>query len=207
MPATLSALYPAKVIGMFVATMAIAIAGLRDYHPFPRFGPANVTTTLRALLVAMVVGFIGESASSHFAEETILIASIAAALDGVDGWLARRTAMASAFGARFDVEIDALLIQALAVLAWQHDKAGVWVLASGLLRYAFVGIGRLLPWMRRPLVPTFRGRAICVLQIAILIVALIPAVIRPASSVAAAAGLVVLCYSFGVDTLWLWRHR
>jgi phosphatidylglycerophosphate synthase len=206
-PATLSALYPAKVIGMFVATMAIAIAGLRDYHPFPRFGPANVTTTLRALLVAMVVGFIGEPASPHFAEATILIASIAAALDGVDGWLARRTAMASAFGARFDMEIDALLIQALAVLVWQHDKAGAWVLASGLLRYAFVGIGRLLPWMRRPLTPTVRGRAICVVQISMLIVALIPAVLPPASSVVAAAGLVVLCYSFGVDTLWLWRHK
>ena len=39
--------------------------------------------------------------------------------------------MASAFGARFDMEIDALLILVLAILAWQHDKAGAWVLAVG----------------------------------------------------------------------------
>ena len=62
-------------------------------------------------------------------------------LDGVDGWLARRHRIASAFGARFDMEIDALLILALSVLAWRHEKAGAWVVASGLLRYAFVAAG------------------------------------------------------------------
>ena len=39
--------------------------------------------------------------------------------------------MASAFGARFDMETDALLLLVLAALAWQFDKAGAWVLASG----------------------------------------------------------------------------
>lgn len=207
MPATLSALYPAKVLGAFAAIMAVAVAGLRDYHPFPRFGPANVATTVRALLVSTVIGLIGEAATAGIAAVAIAIASIAAVLDGVDGWLARRTAMASPFGARFDMEIDALLIQALAILAWQHGKAGAWVLASGLLRYAFVGVGRLLPWMRRPLAPTMRGRIICVVQIVALIVAMLPAIQPPAGGAIAAAGLLVLGYSFGTDTLWLWRHR
>ena len=44
------------------------------------------------------------------------------ALDGVDGWLARRSGIASAFGARFDMEIDALLILVLAVLAWRSAR-------------------------------------------------------------------------------------
>ena len=52
--------------------------------------------------------------------------------------------MTSAFGARFDMEVDALLIQVLAVLAWQWDKAGPWVLMSGLLRYVFVAAGWVL---------------------------------------------------------------
>ena len=45
------------------------------------------------------------------------------ALDGVDGWLARRRGMSSAFGARFDMEIDALLVQVLAILVWRYGKA------------------------------------------------------------------------------------
>ena len=192
---------------MFAAIMAIAIAGLREHHPFPRFGPANVTTTVRALLVAIVAGFIGENGTPAIATATVGLASAAAALDGVDGWLARRTAMASTFGARFDMEIDALLIQVLAILVWQHGKAGAWVLASGLLRYVFVAACRLLPWMRRPLAPTMRGRAICVAQIMLLIGAMLPAVGAPSSGRIAAVGLAVLGYSFFVDTLWLWRRR
>lgn len=199
--------YPAKVIGVFLAIMLVAIAGLRDYHPFPRFGPANVTTTVRALLVAIVAGFIGEALSRSYATAAVAFASVATLLDGVDGWLARRTDMASAFGARFDMEIDALLIQALAVLAWQYGKAGAWVLASGLIRYAFVGAGWIWPWMRGPLTPTLRGRLICVVQLVALIAALLPSVAPPASGWLAAAGLIVLGYSFFVDTLRLWRQR
>jgi phosphatidylglycerophosphate synthase len=203
----LTPLYPAKVIGMFTAIMIIAIAGLREHHPFPRFGAANVTTTIRALLVAAVAGFIGEAYVRAFAVTAASLAAAATALDGLDGWLARRTEMASTFGARFDMEIDALLIQTLAILAWQYGKAGAWVLASGLMRYVFVGAGWLWPWLRGPLTPTLRGRVICVVQLIALILAVIPAVMAPASAWIAASGLGVLCYSFFVDTLRLWQQR
>ena len=49
-----------------------------------------------------------------------------------------RSNEASSFGARFDMETDALLILVLAALVWQHGKAGPWILAAGLMRYAFV---------------------------------------------------------------------
>ena len=39
-----------------------------------------------------------------------MLASVALILDGVDGKVARRTRNASAFGARFDMEVDAFLI-------------------------------------------------------------------------------------------------
>ncbi len=129
------------------------------------------------------------------------------ALDGVDGWLARRTHMMSAFGARFDMEIDALLIQVLAILAWWHGKAGAWVLLSGLLRYLFVAAGWVWPWMKRTLFPSVRRKVICIVQIAGLIITMLPAVTRPASDGAAATALAILGYSFLVDTAWLWRHR
>ena len=199
--------YPAKVIGLFVATMAVAIAGLRRHHPFPRFGPANLVTTVRALLAAIVAGFIGEAANPRLAGGAAAIAALATALDGVDGWLARRTGLSSAFGARFDMEVDALLIQILALLAWEQGKAGAWVVASGLLRYAFLAGGRIWPWLRRPLGPTLRARAICVLELIALIVTLLPSVHPPASAGIAASGLTALSCSFFVDTLRLWRQR
>jgi phosphatidylglycerophosphate synthase len=203
----LSTLYPAKVIGMFVAIMMIAIAGLREHHPFPRFGAANMTTTIRALLVAALAGLIGEANGHAFATTAAALATIATMLDGVDGWLARRADMASAFGARFDMEIDALLIQTLAILVWQHGKAGAWVLASGLIRYVFVAAGRVWPWLRGSLAPTLRGRAICVVQLTALIAAILPRVQPPSSAWIAGTGLAVLCYSFFVDTLRLWQQR
>jgi hypothetical protein len=75
-----------------------------------------------------------------------------------------------------------------------------------LLRYVFVAAGWGWPWMRRPLTPTLRGRLICIVQIGALIVAILQPIEPPASGLVAALGLVALCYSFPLDTLWLWRH-
>ncbi|MEZ5583441.1 MAG: CDP-alcohol phosphatidyltransferase family protein [Candidatus Competibacteraceae bacterium] len=71
----------------------------------------------------------------------ILIAISVVLLDGVDGWLARRSNTVSDFGARFDMETDALLIAVLALLVWRLDKVGVWILLAGALRYLFVAAG------------------------------------------------------------------
>ena len=200
-------MFPAKVLIVYAAIMAVALSRLRAGHPFPSFGAANATTTIRAALTAIVWGCVGEAHSPFVAAGAVSAATAATLLDGVDGWLARRTRMASPFGARFDMEVDALLILALAILAWRHGKAGVWVLASGLLRYAFVAAGRIWRWLDRPLTATLRGRAICVVQIVALLIAMLPAVPPVASTPVAAAGAAALVYSFGVDTVWLWRHR
>jgi phosphatidylglycerophosphate synthase len=130
-----------------------------------------------------------------------------AALDGVDGRMARRTGMASAFGARFDVETDALLIMVLSVLVWQYGKAGAWVLVCGLMRYAFVASGWLLPWMAGSLTPTLRGRIVAVGQIVGLGVALAPLVTPPASTLVAAVTAASLTWSFALDVRRLWRQR
>ena len=72
------------------------------------------------------------------------------ALDGLDGRAARGQGLASAFGARFDMEVDALVILALAAIAAGLGKAGPWVLALGLVRYGFVVAGWLAPMARAP---------------------------------------------------------
>lgn len=197
--------YPLKAAVLFAAVVGLSIGFLQQHHPFARFGAANQITTLRAIVVALVAALVGEPRVPAVAAAAVAASVAATLLDGVDGWLARRQGIASPFGARFDMEIDALLVLALSVLAWHFGKAGAWVVASGLLRYAFIVAGTAAAWMRAPLPPSRRRQTICVVQIAALTVALLPAVAPPLSARLAAAALAVLLYSFLSDTLWLWR--
>ena len=80
-------------------------------------GPADVVTLARASLVggvtALVVDRVGSGAIP--VATLVLLSSVALALDGVDGWVARRTRTVSALGARFDMEVDAFLVLVLSV--------------------------------------------------------------------------------------------
>jgi phosphatidylglycerophosphate synthase len=136
----------------------------------------------------------------------VALAIVAVALDGVDGKLARSRNETSDFGARFDMETDALLILVLAALVWQLDKAGAWILLAGLLRYVFVAASYALPWFARPLPPSRRRQTVCVLQIVSLIGALAPLVRPPWSASLALLGLLLLAWSFAVDVAWLARR-
>lgn len=200
-----SALYVVKAVVLFAAIAAVVVASVRDGHPYATFGPANTVTLARAACVTLIAALVGERASAMSAVVIIVVASGITALDGLDGRLARHTTMASAFGARFDMETDALLILALSILTWQHGKAGAWIVLSGLMRYLFIVAGWTWPCMRQPLPPSFRRKAVCVAQIVALLVALLPSVAPPASTAVAATSLALLAWSFGVDTLWLWR--
>ena len=178
---------------------------LPDHLPHTRLGPANLVTLGRLGLTALLGGLLGESQPA-IAWLALGIAALALVLDGVDGWLARRGGWTSAFGARFDMETDALLIMLMAVLTWQLDKAGAWVLLSGAMRYMFVAAGLVLPRLRAALPPSRRRKTICVLQVVSLWLALAPFVPPPWSGGLAAVGLVLLCYSFLVDLVWLSRQ-
>jgi phosphatidylglycerophosphate synthase len=202
----LSPLYPVKVTALAVVIALVAIPGFKRRHPFARFGPANTVTALRALLVSVAAGLIGERFSNEVAFVAAGAGVLVTVLDGADGWLARRTSLVSDFGARFDMEVDALLILVLSVLAWQFGKAGAWVLASGLLRYAFVVAGWIWRWLRAPLPPSRRGKIVCVVQIAALVVAMTPVVPWPTSAAIAGAALATLSWSFLVDVMRLWRR-
>jgi phosphatidylglycerophosphate synthase len=204
----LGAAFPLKAAIGFALVATIAVGRInRANHPFADVGPANHVTTARAVFVALIAGGIGESSEPAVEAAAAAAAIAVTVMDGVDGWLARRTAMSSAFGARFDMEVDALLILVLSVLAWQYGKAGSWVMLSGLLRYVFVLAGWVWPWMDRPLEPSRRRQAVCVVQVGALIAAIEPFVPVPISTAIAALGLAVLAGSFFVDTRWLVLHR
>jgi phosphatidylglycerophosphate synthase len=202
---SVGALYPFKALAVFAVVAVTAVGLVRGRHPFPRFGPANHTTTLRAALVALVAGLIADPADSRAAASAVVATLLIEALDGLDGWLARRTGMSSEFGARYDMEVDSLLGVVLAGLAWQYEKAGPWILLAGLLRYLFVAAGWLLPFLRQPLPPSRRRQVICVFQIIGLATVIAPVVAPPLSSLLAAVVLVVLSYSFAIDVAWLSR--
>jgi phosphatidylglycerophosphate synthase len=177
----------------------------RQHHPYPRFGAANVVTLVRALLTGFLLWIAVMPPSTALAWTAGWTAGLIAALDGIDGLLARRAGMVSAFGARFDMETDAALLVVLSILAWRYDKAGAWVLLIGLMRYLFVAAGYLLPWMSAPLTPTRRGRVVAVVQMVTLAVILV--VPRPLAITAAATALALLVWSFAVDVGRLWRAR
>ncbi len=149
-----------------------------------RFGLANSVTLVRAGGAAVFAGLVAapELVAGTAAWLAAGAAALLLALDGVDGWAARRQGLASAFGARFDMETDALTILALSALALALGKAGPWVLALGLMRYAFVAAGLLWPRLAAPLPPSFRRKAVCVLQIGVLAALVAPVVVPPAST-------------------------
>ena len=93
---------------------ALARALWRD--PAARLGPADWVTLTRATLAVGVAALAADSFERDVAVATLVaLASLALALDFVDGQVARRTGTASALGARLDGEVDAFLILALSV--------------------------------------------------------------------------------------------
>jgi len=205
-PLGASILFVALTLAAYLLGAAVLLASVSRRPASKSFGLANQVTLTRATLVALLFGLAGETGTPAEAWLAVGTALLAIALDGVDGWLARRHGLTSTFGARFDMETDALLILALSLLVWQFDKAGYWVLLAGLLRYLFVGAGRLFAWLRRPLPPSRRRQTVCVLQTLILILCLLPLVSAPWSQVVAALGILLLAGSFAVDVIWLARR-
>lgn len=183
-------------------------------HPHPRFGPANRVTLGRLGMAALLAALVGEAlprpplaSMPAAAWWLVVIATATALLDAVDGALARRSGLASAFGARFDMETDAAFTLVLCALVLQAGQAGPWVLASGLMRYAFVAAARPWPWLAGALPPSRRRQTVCVVQIAALIVCLGPIVPPPLAAGLAALSLALLTLSFAIDVRTLARQR
>lgn len=195
-----------SAVALFGVIAAFVLTRIGDSHPFPTFGAANWVTLFRAILACLLVVFLSAEALA-FSIGAFMIAAVALLLDGVDGWLARRFATSSRFGARFDMEIDALLIFMLSCAAFIGQKAGAWVLALGLMRYVFVGASVVWPWLGAELPPSFRRKAICVVQVATLAILLLPAIVPPVSTTIAAAALAMLVASFASDIRWLAERR
>ena len=171
-----------------------------------RFGPANTATATRSTLVGLITALVATSLTAPVSVPLLIgLAVPALALDAVDGWLARRTRTATALGARFDMEVDAFLILALSVYVSQ--ALGLWVLAIGLMRYAYVVAGWALPWLRTTVPPRY-WRKVVAASAGIALTATasgwFPVWIEWFVTLTA---LALLIESFGRDVVWQFRTR
>lgn len=170
-------------------------------------GWANRVTLGRAVLVALVAGALANDAFIHAIWLWLGVAVIALLLDGVDGWIARRTRSHSPFGARFDMELDALLIMLLCIGLIVEEGLGLWILLIGGMRYLFVAASLPFPWLNAPLKESYRRKAVCVWQVVAMLLALTPLTSPFLASLLAFSALITLAYSFGTDVVWLYQHR
>ncbi|MFC6795861.1 CDP-alcohol phosphatidyltransferase family protein [Halobaculum halobium] len=157
-------------------------------------GVANAVTLGRGLLYAGVAGFVltGPLAGA-WAWAPALLYGIGAAMDAVDGALARRFGRPTVLGAKLDMGIDTLgfLVAPLVGVAW--GRLPVWYLTLSAARYLFK-LGR---WRRhRRGLPVFDlpdsrvRRPLAGVQMAFIAVALAP--VLPPFVVAVLAGVVVV---------------
>jgi phosphatidylglycerophosphate synthase len=165
-------------------------------------GPADRVTLARAALVGGVTALVAGGAAPGVALTGL--ATVALILDAVDGRVARSTGTSSALGARFDMEVDAFLI--LVLSARLATSLGAWVLAIGAMRYVFVAAAWAMPWLRAALPPSFARKTVAAFQGIALLAAcsdLLPFAVAYGTTALALASLV---WSFGRDTVWLWRN-
>ena len=188
---------------LFALITGLGIRGLLVSYPYDMLGLCNGVTLIRAALVALLTGAIFAPDVERWL--VFSIASTAFALDGLDGWFARRYGLVSAFGARFDMESDALLGAVLALILLSGGLVGPEVLVLGFMRYGFVALSLFVPKLRGELPESLRRKTICVIQIATLILLVCPltpaALIYPLTVGVAA----MLSWSFAIDTFRLLR--
>lgn len=112
------------------AGVTVALSGGMNRAGVPRAGTGRPGDADRAVLVGGVAALVGDAFARPPVVGTLVALTIVAlVLDGGDGRVARRTGTTSALGARFDMEVDALLVLVLSLHVARD--LGPWVLAIG----------------------------------------------------------------------------
>jgi phosphatidylglycerophosphate synthase len=174
-----------------------AVAPVQD----PSLGPANLITLARSLLIGGVVALVVTGLPDGWTDSqralAVVLAAVAVVLDGVDGQVARRTRTSSAFGARFDVEIDSVL--ALVVALWLAWTLSPLALVIGFARYLYLAAARIWHWLNLPLPPRLSRKVIGLSGSIALIFAMARLVPDPAAIAILAVATVAVVHSFGRD--------
>lgn len=196
------------IVGLVCAcVLAVSAARRAGVDQVVTLGPADLVTMTRAVLACGVAALVAESlvTSTEVGGALVPLAVVALALDFVDGRVARRTRTASAYGARLDGEADAFLILVLSIHV--AHTAGSWVLAMGMVRYAYAVATWVLPWMQQPLPPRYWRKVVAAFVGTVLVVAASGYAPDPVTYAVLVAAALLLAESFGWDVVWLWRRR
>jgi len=103
----------------------------RRWTPAGRFGPGNAVSLVRLSGMFVLPWLVPW--------QIVCCGLVLLAMDGVDGWIARRTGLAGEFGEFIDKESDAFFTLMLCLLLYRLPEGfGPWILLPGLLRYLFV---------------------------------------------------------------------
>ena len=124
----------ALVVAALVTFAVLVVICRSGFTPSGRFGLGNAVTTLRFAL-ASAIGLVPDTVPTWALGLTVLAIF---ALDGIDGWLAKRAGDASEFGAHFDMETDSYLVLLVGLELYTRGRFGAWVLGPGLLHYLYV---------------------------------------------------------------------
>lgn len=196
------------LVGLVVAVFGnAALARGLDRAGATSVGFANGVTLTRATLLAAVAALVADSfaTAASVAVPVVVLSVPALLLDAVDGAVARRTATATAIGARFDMEVDALLIMVLSVFVAR--SAGHWVAVIGLARYAFLLVGETVPWMRARLPFRYWRKVVAATAGVVLTFSASGFGPPPVTALLLMATVALLAESFGRDVVWLWTNR
>lgn len=168
--------------------------------------PADAVTAGRAALVGGCAALVADALASGMTSAKLLVgmATVALVLDAVDGRVARSTGTVSAFGARFDMEVDAYLLLVLSTHA--TTVVGGWAIAIGAMRYLFVAAGWAMPWLRGELPPRYSAKIVAAAQGVVLVVVAAHVLPPPWPVLVTALALGTLVWSFATSVTWLWRH-
>jgi len=204
-----SAWSAAAAAGVYVVAAALVLGHWRAF----RFGLANAVTLTRLVGTCWIAALTVEAALVGLDPSgRVLLVGLATAcliLDGVDGRVARFRGEVSTFGARFDVETDALQLACMSLALPLLGVVGWWALAVAGLRYGYLAASQLVPALRIPLrhgvgvrkTIAVVGQVALILALALDLVA--PGWLPPA---VVGIGLAALGWSFGRDVVWQLRQ-
>jgi CDP-diacylglycerol--glycerol-3-phosphate 3-phosphatidyltransferase len=176
-----------------------------DAAPYHNLGLANGLTLLRGGLIAMTGGFLLQpQAAGLIGWLPGVLYTIAAILDRMDGFVARRTQRTSILGGELDTAYDALGLLIAPLLAVGYGKIHWSFLLVSVAYYIFVWG---LYWRRThnfqvyPLMPSMLRRTLAGFQMGFVALVLLPCFHAPFTVVVGMAFMLPILLGFIVD--WL----
>lgn len=184
---------------------SVDVADRADEPPAARVTLATAITVFRAGVVAVLAGFLlvgGHEGPIAWVPGTLF--AVVAALDAIDGAVARATNEVSRLGERLDHEVDALAVLVGAAIVVIEGYAPVAYLVVGAARYCFVlatGWRRSRGFPVADLPPSRLRTALGATQMVVIWLALLPVPGRELSRVLTTIAMVPFLAGFVRD--WL----